>query len=169
MERGGPGPAETRNRLARVAGTWREEPSGMALANPRHPKLTWKAFLRDLLFTLGVCLAIVLWAAVLGFGALWLSSFVYLGPSKQETARQDLVNIQGALRRYHSEQGHLPSTGEGLRELVKRQVLEQVPRDPWGRPYGYELHEGHPRVWSLGEDDAPGGEGVDADLFLEQQ
>ncbi|HZH78185.1 MAG TPA: hypothetical protein VEY88_19310 [Archangium sp.] len=64
----------------------------MAHLNSRHPKLTAKAFLRDLLFTLGVCLAIVLWAAVLWAGALWPSHVVYISCSKQDFARQDLAN-----------------------------------------------------------------------------
>lgn len=140
----------------------------MAPATPRHPKLTWKAFLRDLLFTLGVCVAIVLGAAVLWVGSSWLSH-VFSSLSKQDVARMDLANLQHALKRYHSRHQRFPSTGEGMRELVKSQELEQLPMDPWGRPYGYELHEGHPRVWSLGADGAPGGEDVDADLFLEQQ
>ncbi|HEX8822911.1 MAG TPA: type II secretion system protein GspG [Archangium sp.] len=141
----------------------------MAHVKPRHPKLTAKAFLRDLLFTLGVCLAIVLWAAVLWAGALWPSHVVYISCSKQDFARQDLANLQNALKLYHSRHQRFPSTEEGMREFVKRQLLDQVPIDPWGRPYGYELHEGHPRVWSLGADGAPGGEDVDADLFLEQR
>ncbi|QRK09131.1 type II secretion system protein GspG [Archangium violaceum] len=74
-----------------------------------HSKLHGKAFLRDL-----------------------LTSYIHIRPSKQETARQDLANIQSALRLYHSKHRRFPSTAEGMRELVNRQGLEQVPRDPWG-------------------------------------
>ncbi|WNG39750.1 hypothetical protein F0U61_43305 [Archangium violaceum] len=153
---------------SRVAGTWIEQPPAMTHETPRHPKLHGKAFLRDLLFSMGVFLAIVLWTLVLGFGALWLTSYVHRCPSRQETARQDLASIQSALRLYHSRYRRFPSTEEGMRELVNRQGLEQVPHDPWGLPYHYELHEGLPRVWSLGADGAPGGEGEDEDIVLEQ-
>jgi general secretion pathway protein G len=39
-----------------------------------------------------------------------------------------------------------------------------VPLDPWGNPYGYELVDGRPRVFSLGADGAPGGEGEARDI-----
>jgi hypothetical protein len=41
-----------------------------------------------------------------------------------------------------------------------------LPRDPWGREYLYappDAHCHHPRVWTLGRDGLPGGEGLDAD------
>lgn len=42
----------------------------------------------------------------------------------------------------------------------------RVPRDPWGRPFRYELSTRFPgfRVYSLGEDSRPGGEGEDGDI-----
>ncbi|WP_081465970.1 type II secretion system protein GspG [Stigmatella aurantiaca] len=46
---------------------------------------------------------------------------------------------------------------------------QQLPRDPWGHPYGDELRGEGPVVWSLGADGRPGGEGTDSDLFDAQQ
>lgn len=43
----------------------------------------------------------------------------------------------------------------------------EVPRDPWGREYGFEWDGSHPdgpRVFSLGADGLPGGTGADRDL-----
>ncbi|PTL79820.1 type II secretion system protein GspG [Vitiosangium sp. GDMCC 1.1324] len=132
----------------------------MAHMSPGHPKLHWKAFLRDLLLSLATFLGVL----ALGFILLMLSVSVHFEPPKPDIVRHDLPNILNALRRYHAKTGRFPTTEEGLRALVRVQDLEQIPLDPWGNPYGYELREGQPRVWSLGADDAPGGEGEDADI-----
>jgi len=43
---------------------------------------------------------------------------------------------------------------------------ETVPQDPWGYEYGYEPPDGSigPRVFTLGADGAPGGNGKDRDF-----
>jgi general secretion pathway protein G len=47
----------------------------------------------------------------------------------------------------------------------------RVPLDPWERPYGFELPkagDAEPRIFTLGSDGAPGGEGLarDVDNFM---
>jgi general secretion pathway protein G len=53
-----------------------------------------------------------------------------------------------------------PGGGEGL--------LTRIPKDPWNEPYQYEPPQpgsgGKPRVFTLGSDKAPGGEGEAADI-----
>jgi general secretion pathway protein G len=41
---------------------------------------------------------------------------------------------------------------------------EQVPPDPWGNPYQYELTDNQPHVFTYGADGVPGGAGPDRDI-----
>jgi general secretion pathway protein G len=105
-----------------------------------------------------VVVAMVLFALILAFGN------VNLPYPKYATAERDLSNLQLAMKRFHKQHQRYPSTAEGLQHLVELHYLEQLPRDPWGNPYGYELHEGKPVLRSYGADGEPGGEGPDADI-----
>jgi general secretion pathway protein G len=94
-------------------------------------------------------------------------------------ARQDIASIVQALKLYKLDNGHYPTTEQGLQALVKKPsmepipqnwksggYLERLPKDPWGNPYQYlqpGLH-GEVDVMSLGADGAPGGQGYDADI-----
>ena len=94
-------------------------------------------------------------------------------------ARSDLQQIGNALDLYRMDNGHYPSTDQGLEALVDKPsgypeprrwnpdgYLKRVPEDPWGEIYLY-LNEGRQYdVYSLGADRKEGGEGVDADLKL---
>ncbi|WP_225411707.1 type II secretion system protein GspG [Stigmatella hybrida] len=141
----------------------------MSAPPPPHPKLNAKALLRDLLLWTLTCLGIVLGSGLLTAGCQLLSAHRQEAGRKPDVARLDLAAIHRALRAYHAEHQRFPSTEEGLRPLVDNQHLEQLPRDPWGNPYGYELRGERPVVWSRGADGLPGGEGPDADLFDAQQ
>jgi hypothetical protein len=112
----------------------------------------------------------------MGYGVLWLAVISALsvlalrGIGHQLSMRRvdrawlDIQNIGGALKFFWAKTGRYPTTKEGLRALVERRALEQVPRDPWNNEYRYLLWLGCPVVWSYGRDGAPGGEGQDADL-----
>jgi general secretion pathway protein G len=92
---------------------------------------------------------------------------------------QDLGEIAAALHHYHRDNEVYPANAQGLEALVKRPgnlplaprwredgYLERVPLDPWGNRYRYlypGLH-GDFDVYSLGADNAPGGEGENADI-----
>ncbi|OJT25261.1 hypothetical protein BO221_13015 [Archangium sp. Cb G35] len=137
----------------------------MAPATPGHPKLHWKAVLRDLFLTVVSSLAVfAAVAAMLWFAPLFIFGHVNFGPPKQEAAENGVTAIQYALKHFHAKHQRYPSTEEGLQALVNGHHLEQLPIDPWGLPYGYALQEGRPVVWSYGADGAPGGEGPDADI-----
>jgi general secretion pathway protein G len=146
-------------------GTGIEEVPGVTPEPIKDPKLTWKGWRRDVLRTLATLVGLVLVV-----GALWLTLALLMYPChidgrKQDTAALDLVSIQRALKLFHDRHQCFPSTEEGLRALVNDLRLERVPLDPWGNPYGYELRDGRPVLWSYGADGALGGEGDDADIF----
>jgi general secretion pathway protein G len=71
-----------------------------------------------------------------------------LADSKVKTAHIQIESFKNALDLYFLDEGHYPSTGEGLGALAARPVDEStwngpylrggaVPRDPWNNPYVY--------------------------------
>lgn len=92
-------------------------------------------------------------------------------------ARQDIGAIMQALKLYRLDNGHYPSSAQGLGALAapssggapagnRRSYLDRVPTDPWGHPYQYLNPGAHGEidVFSLGADGRPGGSGPDADI-----
>jgi general secretion pathway protein G len=129
-----------------------------------HPKHTWKAWRRDVLRALAAFAGLFLVMSALWYGVVAAMFTQWSQDTGDSIVRLDLKNIQYALKRFHDTHQRFPSTEEGLRALVNDQLLEREPLDPWGFPYGYELRDGQPMLWSHGADGAPGGEGVDADV-----
>ncbi|MFQ5348621.1 MAG: type II secretion system major pseudopilin GspG [Rhodothalassiaceae bacterium] len=102
----------------------------------------------------------------------------YLSHARTEAAEIQISNLSSALDLYHLETGRYPTTEEGLIALYeappgirgwngpyldKREGLI----DPWGRPYRYRYpseHGGAFDLYTLGADDAPGGEGENQDV-----
>ena len=86
-------------------------------------------------------------------------------------ATADIIAIENAANQFAIENsGRFPSS---IVELVTPDVnglqyLDRtgVPLDPWGNPYGYELPNARtrPRIFTLGADGAPGGEGESQDI-----
>ena len=90
----------------------------------------------------------------------------------QDKAEIDILAIDSALQEYAiSNNTRYP---ESLEELVTPdengyRFLKQmkVPVDPWGNEYGYEppgSGRPDPRIFTLGRDGAPGGDGEDTDI-----
>jgi len=104
--------------------------------------------------------------AILGLiaGAVSVNVIRNYDVARQERATIDIQAIDSALKVYYTRKGHYPDTSSGLNSLVELQILERMPKDPWGRPYLYALEGGRPLITSYGRDGAPGGEGADADL-----
>jgi len=99
------------------------------------------------------------------------------GATDQLAIKSSRVKIEAALFGYYSDYRSYPSTDEGLDILVNPPALEdgRVPRsflqstdieDPWKTPYLYENIDGKYRIYSLGADKQPGGEGDNADFDL---
>lgn len=95
-----------------------------------------------------------------------------LGTTVSPKDRADILTIEFACEAYA-----LDHEGENPRELTellarapgRRPYLAgpMLPLDAWGRPYGYEAPHGEhrsSRIWTLGRDGRPGGEGEDRDV-----
>lgn len=96
-----------------------------------------------------------------------------------QKAKADFKNIETALKMYRLDNYVYPTTEQGLEALVEasnldpqprnfRQggYLEELPLDPWGRPYLY-MHPGEHKevdIYTLGADGLSGGEDQNADI-----
>lgn len=101
----------------------------------------------------------------------------HLGESKTKTARLQIEELASALDMYKLDVGRYPSTDEGLNALVEAPSSARIwngpylrkkkmPLDPWNNPYHYAAPGQHGKfdVYSLGADNAEGGEGEDQDI-----
>ncbi len=101
----------------------------------------------------------------------------YLGGARSDAANIQISNLSTALDLYRLDVGRYPSTEEGLTSLVtppsgadrwngpyvkKQESLI----DPWGERYGFRSpgRYGAYDLFSLGADNAEGGDGEDRDL-----
>jgi general secretion pathway protein G len=94
-------------------------------------------------------------------------------------AKQDIQALENALRLYKLDNMRYPSTEQGLEALIKKPSGEPEPKkwkedgyvdrlskDPWGNPYQYLNPGVHGKIdiFSLGGDNEPEGEGINADI-----
>ena len=102
-----------------------------------------------------------------------------LDDARVDKVKADFKNIQTALKMYRLDNFVYPTTEQGLEALVepssldpeprkfkKGGYLEEIPMDPWGRPYLY-MHPGEHKevdIYSLGADGLSGGDGQNADI-----
>jgi general secretion pathway protein G len=99
--------------------------------------------------------------------------------AKQTQTRLQIKNIEQALQLFKLDNGFYPGTEQGIEALVrapeigrvpknyrKGGYLDRVPKDPWGSEYVYVSPgtNGDYDITSYGADEAPGGEGEDADI-----
>ena len=100
--------------------------------------------------------------------------FKSLGGAKSDSARVQIEAISTGVDLYRLELGKLPPD---LEALVSRPSGEDrwngpylrkasVPKDPWGNDYHYRSpgENGDYDLYSLGRDNADGGEGEDSDV-----
>jgi len=101
----------------------------------------------------------------------------FLSGAKSDTARLQLKNLSATLDMYKLEVGRYPTTDEGLEALVQQPAgashwngpylkEKQVPKDPWGQDYHYRSPGEHGEIdlYSLGADNAEGGDGESRDI-----
>src|SRR5215471_14218949 len=103
-----------------------------------------------------------------------------LESSKEKIAHQSIERIAGVLDIYKLDVGVYPTTEQGLLALVARPSGvtrwngpylkgENVPKDPWGRPFIYHnpsQRAGHEYdLYSMGRTGQPGGTGDAAAIF----
>ncbi len=92
-------------------------------------------------------------------------------------ARAQINSFMTALGAYKLDTGTFPTTEEGLQALrIKPAEANQwqgpylpqdIPVDPWGRPYLYKYpgeHGDEPDLVCLGADGQPGGDGINSDV-----
>ena len=103
-----------------------------------------------------------------------------LGGAKSKTAAIQIADIDKALDLFKLDVGRYPSNVEGLQALVSAPPTANgwngpylkggLPSDPWGNPYHYANPgpNGGVQILSLGADNAPGGEGENADVVNQQ-
>jgi len=101
----------------------------------------------------------------------------HLGSAKTDTAQLQIAEFGAGLDLFHLEVGRYPTTEEGLGALSEapRGVerwngpylkKRDIPPDPWGNAYLYRApgEHGDYDLYSLGRDNAAGGDGEDADI-----
>lgn len=87
--------------------------------------------------------------------------------SRDQIARMEIGNLEGALQIYSFDTGRFPTTAEGLQALLqnptgaaswKGPYLKKLPNDPWERPYIYKSpgEHGDFDICSAGADGAEG-------------
>ena len=98
-----------------------------------------------------------------------------MGESKVKAAKAQIELLGTALDSFHLDIGRYPTTQEGLQALRTAPagvdawkgpyLPKDVPNDPWGRPYQYVCpgNHGDYDLFSLGADNAEGGEGENQD------
>ena len=110
-------------------------------------------------------------------GLVSVNMFKKADEAKRTAAHAQISNFMQALGLYKLDTGSFPPTEQGLQALrVKPDansnwsgpyLPQDIPMDPWGRPYLYKYpgeHGDEPDVLSLGADGQPGGEGNNADI-----
>jgi general secretion pathway protein G len=101
----------------------------------------------------------------------------YLGSSKTATAKIQIQNVMAALELYRLDVGRYPTGQEGLQSLVVAPPTapswngpylkkDSALKDPWGVPYVYQIpgQHGEVDVFTLGQDQQPGGTGEAQDV-----
>ncbi|MFV0680472.1 type II secretion system major pseudopilin GspG [Ottowia sp.] len=96
--------------------------------------------------------------------------------AKSKTAKIQISDLDRAMDLYKLDVGRYPTNAEGLQALVTKPGAANgwngsylkggLPEDPWGNAYRYANPgpNGGIEILSLGADNAPGGEGENADL-----
>lgn len=87
--------------------------------------------------------------------------------ARVKKAQADIALLEQAAEMYRLNRLAYPAGEQGLQALVSEGFVKRLPNDPWGNPYRYAApsRNGAPfDIYSLGADNAEGGEGDDADI-----
>lgn len=101
--------------------------------------------------------------------------------ARVQKVNADFASIGTSLKMYRLDNYNYPTGEQGLEALVEKPTidpipgnwkksgyLENLPVDPWGRPYLYlspaEFGDGDYDIYSLGADGVTGGEDQNADI-----
>jgi general secretion pathway protein G len=116
---------------------------------------------------------------ILGLLAAVVAPRIYdkLAKGKEQIARIQIKEIDGALQLFSFDMGRFPNSSEGLEALIRNPGnieawrgpylnKSELPKDPWGKAYVYRspgLH-GDYDLFSFGPDGVEGGDGENADV-----
>ncbi|MBI1905200.1 MAG: type II secretion system major pseudopilin GspG [Rhodocyclales bacterium] len=95
--------------------------------------------------------------------------------SKTNTAGVQIKSIESSMELYRLDVGRFPSSQEGLNALIVKPAsvngwngpyMPELPPDPWNNPYRYDNpgKHGDIDIYTLGADNAPGGDGENTDV-----
>ena len=96
--------------------------------------------------------------------------FNKLAKGKDQIAKIQITEIEGAIQLFSFDMGRNPTTAEGLESLVQNPgnndswkgpyLAKALPHDPWGRPYAYRCpgNNGDYDILSFGADGTEGNE-----------
>lgn len=100
-----------------------------------------------------------------------------LGGAKTKTVAVQVKDLEQAAELFKLDVGRFPTAAEGLEALVTKPASAPgwngpylkkggVPKDPWGNDYHYVVpgKRGDIDIYSLGADNAPGGDGENTDV-----
>ena len=101
----------------------------------------------------------------------------YLGGANTKTAKLQIEDFSTALDAFRLDMGRYPTSAEGLAALVVQPAgatrwngpylrKNVIPKDPWGNEYQYRAPGQHGAfdLYSLGADNAEGGDGENQDV-----
>lgn len=96
-------------------------------------------------------------------------------------ARSDIATLEQGMEMYRLDMASYPGLAEGLGALKNPPAnlgqpqnyrsggyVKDIPTDPWGHPYQYQVpgRDGRPfEIFSLGADGQPGGSDLNADIY----
>lgn len=89
-----------------------------------------------------------------------------LEQGRRTAAKTQIENLEAALQRFNIDYARFPTEEEGL-EVLRPYLSQEIPMDPWQRPYIYRYpgeHGPEPDVMSYGADGEEGGEGANEDV-----
>lgn len=89
-----------------------------------------------------------------------------LEQGRRTAAKTQIENLEAALQRFNIDYARFPTEEEGL-EALRPYLSQEIPMDPWQRPYIYRYpgeHGPEPDVMSYGADGEEGGEGPNEDV-----
>jgi general secretion pathway protein G len=109
-----------------------------------------------------VIIGLLMTLVVGNFGAIF-------GRAQETTVKAHIKGIMDAIENHRMDYGKYPDSLEEVTNPPdgREAFMKRIPKDPWGREYLYEppAGSGNPmRIYTLGEDGTPGGEGNDRDL-----
>jgi general secretion pathway protein G len=109
-------------------------------------------------------IVVVLVATAGAFGIARLTFDPTLSRAQRQT-RAEIRSLEGHFKSYHRVIGSFPTQAENFQALIQVGLIQEPPKDPWGRPYLYRMERGKGYVLSYGEDGLPGGTGEAADII----